>query len=145
MRKHVSVLTDITLFAAGVLVGGWARGHRDLVAPQAPPRVPDSVPSDLHRALVDLAARVAAEESANAQRCADLEARLNEHSAKLSQVPSLQHFTSTMEQLLAKTLQSLDDRFTTQARSIEGLKATVSRTDNLIERVLTATKDLSGL
>jgi hypothetical protein len=41
-----------------------------------------------------------------------------------------------MEQLLSKTLSQLDDRMTTQARSIEVLKTTVSQTDSLLERVL---------
>ena len=41
-----------------------------------------------------------------------------------------------MEQLLTKTMSSLDDRLSTQARSIEVLKTTVSQTDSLLERVL---------
>jgi len=41
-----------------------------------------------------------------------------------------------MEQLLSKTMASLDDRLTTQANSIDVLKATVSQTDSLLERVL---------
>ena len=41
-----------------------------------------------------------------------------------------------MEQLLAKTMTSLDERLTTQAHSIDVLKTTVSQTDSLLERVL---------
>jgi len=41
-----------------------------------------------------------------------------------------------MEQLLSKTMASLDDRLTTQAHSIEVLKTTVAQTDSLLERVL---------
>ena len=41
-----------------------------------------------------------------------------------------------MEQLLTKTMSSLDDRLSTQAHSIEVLKTTVSQTDGLLERVL---------
>jgi uncharacterized coiled-coil protein SlyX len=41
-----------------------------------------------------------------------------------------------MEQLLAKTMSSLDERLSTQAHSIEVLKTTVSQTDSLLERVL---------
>jgi uncharacterized coiled-coil protein SlyX len=41
-----------------------------------------------------------------------------------------------MEQLLSKTMTSLDERLTTQAHSIEALKATVTQTDGLLERVL---------
>lgn len=41
-----------------------------------------------------------------------------------------------MEELLTKTMASLDDRLITQAHSIEVLKTTVSQTDSLLERVL---------
>jgi uncharacterized coiled-coil protein SlyX len=41
-----------------------------------------------------------------------------------------------MEQLLTRTMASLDERLTTQANSIEVLKSTVSQTDSLLERVL---------
>ena len=41
-----------------------------------------------------------------------------------------------MEQLLSKTMMSLDERLTTQAHSIEALKTTVTQTDSLLERVL---------
>jgi uncharacterized coiled-coil protein SlyX len=41
-----------------------------------------------------------------------------------------------MEQLLSKTMTSLDERLTTQAHSIEALKTTVTQTDSLLERVL---------
>ena len=40
-----------------------------------------------------------------------------------------------MEQLLSKTMASLDDRLTTQAHSIEALQTTVSQTDSLLENV----------
>jgi uncharacterized coiled-coil protein SlyX len=50
-----------------------------------------------------------------------------------------------MEQLLSKTMASLDDRLTTQARSIEVLKTTVSQTDSLLERVLESLDSLQTL
>jgi uncharacterized coiled-coil protein SlyX len=49
-----------------------------------------------------------------------------------------------MEQLLSKTMTSLDDRLTTQAHSIEVLKTTVSQTDSLLERVLESLDSLQS-
>jgi len=49
-----------------------------------------------------------------------------------------------MEQLLSKTMSSLDERLTTQARSIEVLKTTVSQTDSLLERVLESLDSLQS-
>ena len=57
-------------------------------------------------------------------------------SAKLAEVPSTAQIVAAMEQLLSKTMTSLDDRLSTQAHSIEVLKTTVSQTDSLLERVL---------
>ena len=50
-----------------------------------------------------------------------------------------------MEQLLTRTMASLDDRLTTQAHSIEVLKSTVSQTDGLLERVLESLDSLQSL
>ncbi len=49
-----------------------------------------------------------------------------------------------MEQLLSKTMSSLDERLTTQAHSIEVLKTTVSQTDSLLERVLESLDSLQS-
>jgi hypothetical protein len=49
-----------------------------------------------------------------------------------------------MEQLIARTMTSLDDRLTNQAHSIEVLKATVSQTDSLLERVLESLDSLQN-
>jgi uncharacterized coiled-coil protein SlyX len=54
----------------------------------------------------------------------------------LGEVPSTAQIVAAMEQLLSKTMASLDDRLSTQAHSIEVLKTTVSQTDSLLERVL---------
>jgi hypothetical protein len=91
---------------------------------------------ELRRALADLESRLAGQESASAHRFGQLEARIEEASAKLGEVPSTQQIVGAMEQLLAKTMASLDERLTTQAQSIEVLKTTVSQTDSLLERVL---------
>ena len=91
---------------------------------------------DLKKALAALEARLQARESADAARFAQVENRLEEHAAKLADVPSTSQIVSAMEQLLSRTMASLDERLTTQAHSIEVLKTTVSQTDSLLERVL---------
>jgi len=89
----------------------------------------------LKRAIVNLEYRLSVQETASA-RFMQLEARLDEHAARLAEVPSTSQIVAAMEQLLSKTMGSLDDRLTTQAHSIEVLKTTVSQTDSLLERVL---------
>jgi hypothetical protein len=88
--------------------------------------------------------RIAAREAASAERfgemVARLDKRLDEHAARLAEVPTTPQIVSAMEQMLSKTMAatmaSLDERLTTQARSIEVLTTTVSQTDNLLEKVL---------
>ena len=143
MSKDLNVLSELAIFVAGALaVGLVTSGRREKMpageaASVPPPRRSDAPGvADLKRALAEFEARLAGQESASAQRFGQLEARLEETSAKLSEVPSTQQIVGAMEQLLAKTMASLDDRLTTQAQSIEVLKTTVSQTDSLLERVL---------
>jgi uncharacterized coiled-coil protein SlyX len=97
----------------------------------------DSIAADeLKRSLAGLEARLQAREATDAARFAQLEVRVEEHAGKLRDVPSTGQIVAAMEQLLSKTMASLDDRLTTQAHSIEVLKTTVSQTDSLLERVL---------
>jgi acyl carrier protein len=98
----------------------------------------DSVAAqDLKLSLMsELEARLNAADAANATRLTQIEARLEEHAAKLADVPSTAQLVAAMEGLLTKTMASLDERLTTQAHSIEVLKTTVSQTDTLLERVL---------
>jgi len=91
---------------------------------------------DLKRSLSDLEARVEARQAADAERFSKVESRLEEHTAQLKDVPSTTQIVAAMEQLLVKTMSSLDERLSTQAHSIDVLKATVSQTDSLLERVL---------
>jgi len=91
---------------------------------------------ELRNSLANLDARLTTQDSATAERFTKVEARLEEHAAKLAEVPSTAQIVAAMEQLLSKTMASLDDRLTTQAHSIEVLKTTVSQTDSLLERVL---------
>ena len=144
MGKESNVLSTVAIFVAGAVAAGLVAGRRRDKAPAAPavPASPLPHPGDsvavleLRRALVDLENRVAVQESSSTQRFGQIEARIEEQSAKLAELPSTQQIVSAMEQLLAKTMASLDDRLTTQAQSIEVLKTTVSQTDSLLERVL---------
>lgn len=95
-----------------------------------------SAVKDLKRSLAGLESRLADQETANSVRFSQVEARLDEHATKLADVPSTTQIVAAMEQLLARTMSSLDERLTTQAHSIEVLKTTVSQTDSLLERVL---------
>src|ERR1017187_3688868 len=94
-------------------------------------RLQDRESADAARFAAD-AARFAAD----AARFAQVENRLEEHSARLADVPSTSQIVAAMEQLLSKTMASLEDPSTTQANSIDVLKTTVSQTDSLLERVL---------
>jgi|KBSSwiStaDraftv2_1062776.scaffolds.fasta_scaffold113263_3 uncharacterized coiled-coil protein SlyX len=133
MRKDLSVLSEVGIFLAGALAVGLLTGRRRA----APPATPAARTADeespaiaaLQRAVADMETRLAAQESTSAARFGHLEARLNE-------VPTTDQIVGAMEQLLARTMSSLDERLTTQAQSIEVLKGTVSQTDRLLERVL---------
>jgi uncharacterized coiled-coil protein SlyX len=106
----------------------------------------DSAANDaLKRSLADLEVRLQAREAADAERFAQIEVRLDEQAAKLNDVPSTAQIVAAMEQLLTRTMASLDERLTTQADSIEVLKSTVAQTDSLLERVLESLDSLQSL
>jgi hypothetical protein len=88
---------------------------------------------------------VAANEAANASRFDQIEAKLDEHAVRLADVPSTAQIVSAMEQLLAKTMSSLDDRLNSQAKSIDTVKTTVAQTDTLLERVLESLDSLQSI
>jgi chromosome segregation ATPase len=141
MRKDINVLSEVAIFLAGALAAGLMTSRRREAAPAAPatpPAASGESPSvvELRRALAELEARLSGQESASSQRFGQLEARIEEQSAKLAEVPSTKQIVGAMEQLLSKTMASLDERLTTQAQSIEVLRTTVSQTDSLLERVL---------
>ena len=96
------------------------------------------------RDFADLGSRLEAQESANATRFAQVETRLDEHASKLADIPSTSQIVAAMEQLLSKTMTSLDERLTTQAHSIEALKTTATQTDSLLERVLESLDSLES-
>ena len=126
----MNYIPRLAVFLAGIAAGaivGNRRGERG-----ADP----GLSQDVKKSLDGLEAKLVEHETANSTRFAAIETRLDEHAQKLTDVPSTSQIVAAMEQLLSKTMASLDDRLTTQARSIEVLKTTVSQTDSLLERVL---------
>ena len=136
MRKDLNVLSELAIFVAGALAVGLVTGRRKGAAPTAASQSDPASVAELRKALAELETRLAGQESTSAQRFGQLEAKIEETTAKLVEVPSTQQIVGAMETLLAKTMASLDERLTTQAQSIEVLKTTVSQTDSLLERVL---------
>jgi chromosome segregation ATPase len=127
----------MAIFLAGVAAGAVALQRRK------PGMEPEAV-EELKRSLAAMDSRLQAKESADQTRFTQIEARLEEHSARLADVPSTTQIVAAMEQLLSKTMSSLDDRLTTQAQSIETLRVTVSQTDGLLERVLESLDSLQN-
>jgi len=130
MSRVLNYVPRVALFLAGAAVAAVvlprrARGGMD-----------DASAGEGKRTLADLEARLRAREAADAEHFARLEQRLEEHAAKLADAPSTAQIVAAMEQLLAKTMASLDERLATQAHSVHVLKTTVSQTDSLLERVL---------
>ena len=120
MRKDVKLAPEIALVLAGLLLMRWTRNHREATARMVAPTPGDSTQiTELRRALAELDTRLSRQESASAQRFADLEARLGECSAKLSELPSSKQIVAAMEQLLARTMASLGQRLSTQAQAIQ--------------------------
>jgi len=132
------MIPRVAIFLAGVAAGALTGSRRERrgMDPAALRELKDS--------LAGLETRLSAQDSATATRFAQVEARLEEHTAKLADVPSTSQIVAAMEQLLAKTMSSLDDRLSSQAHSIEVLKTTVSQTDSLLERVLESLDSLQS-
>lgn len=133
-----NILSGVGFFVAGLLAAGLLAGRRreDFAPAATPGPTPVRGSENWNRAIADLDRRVAAQEAANIERFAAVEAKIDEQATRLSDLPSTQQIVGAMEQLIAKTMTSLDDRLTNQAHSIEVLKTTVSQTDSLLERVL---------
>jgi len=129
MSKALSYVPRAAIFLAGVAAGVLAR-------PREASGADAEAIKDLRRSVGDLEARLTAQETAQANRLGQIETRLEDHAAKLENIPSTTQIVAAMEQLLSKTMSSLDERLTTQAHSIEVLKTTVTQTDSLLERVL---------
>lgn len=130
MEKPLNIVPRVVIFLAGVAAGALTLSRRERGG------VDPAITEDLKNSISRLESRLAAQESANAARFTQIEVRLEEHAGKLAEVPSTAQIVAAMEQLLSRTMASLDERLTTQAHSIEVLKTTVSQTDSLLERVL---------
>jgi len=132
MPRTLNYLPRVAIFLAGIAAGALTSVRRERGRAGMDPAALE----DLKSSLASLETRLTEQDSATAARFTQVEARLEEHAVKLSEVPSTAQIVAAMEQLLSKTMSSLDDRLTTQAHSIEVLKTTVSQTDSLLERVL---------
>ena len=137
MSRVLSYAPRVAIFLAGVAAAA-------ITLPRHRGGGMDSATAvELKRSLAGLEARLQGRETVDAERFAagearfaQVESRLEEHATRLADVPSTSQIVAAMEQLLSKTMASLDDRLTNQANSIDVLKATVSQTDSLLERVL---------
>jgi hypothetical protein len=138
MSRVLNYVPRVAIFLAGVAAAAITLPNRER-------RVDNAGTDDLRLSLSDLEARVEAQKAADAARFVQIEAQLEKHAAKLKDVPSTSQIVAAMEQLLTKTMSSLDDRLSTQALSIEVLKATVSQTDGLLERVLESLDSLQSV
>jgi hypothetical protein len=130
MSRVLNYVPRVAIFLAGIAAGALGGSRRERASSDP------AAAQELKRLLMGVEDRLAAQASASAGRFTQIETRLDEHEAKLANVPSTSEIVAAMEQLLAKTMSSLDDRLTTQAHSIDVLKTTVSQTDSLLERVL---------
>jgi chromosome segregation ATPase len=129
MQNAIKMVPRVAIFLAGIAAGALTVSRRE-------GSKTDAGTGELKNAINNLENRLTAQESANANRLSQIEARLDEHASKLAEVPTTSQIVGAMEQLLAKTMASLDERLTAQAQSIEVLKTTVAQTDGLLERVL---------
>jgi chromosome segregation ATPase len=149
MSRTIGILPGVAAFLAGVAAGALTNSLRERAGAEPAAGASGnaagaSANQDLKQALAALEGRIMAQETANSGRFAQMEARLDEHATKLADVPSTTQIVAAMEQLLSKTMASLDDRLTSQARSIDTLKTTVSQTDSLLERVLESLDSLQS-
>ncbi len=136
MQADRAQISRIAILAAGFAVGAISRAlankrqAHEIIA--------------LKRALAEAQASFASRqqewearrEAEWSERFVRIEARLEEHENRLNELPSTGQIVTAMEELLSKTMQSLNQRLSAQSDSIEILKTTVSQTDGLLERVL---------
>jgi uncharacterized coiled-coil protein SlyX len=130
----------VAAFLAGVAAGVLTGGSRERSGAASA-----SGNSELKTALDGLEVRISAQETLNAARFGQIEAKLEDHSVRMADMPSTSQIVSAMEQILARTMSSLDERLNSQARSIDTLKTTVAQTDSLLERVLESLDSLQSM
>lgn len=137
MSDLIKLVPRAALFLAGIAAGAWTLSRREGSGMNA------VALTGLKQSLTDLQGRLDSQEAAQSVRLERIETRLdehavvlNDHTQRLADVPSTSQIVAAMEQLLQKTMTSLDERLTTQAHSIDVLNTTVAQTDSLLERVL---------
>jgi hypothetical protein len=141
MSKSIGIFPAAAAFLAGAAAGVLTVNTRQKNSAEHSGLIPDP---ETRTMLSNLEERLSAQETAAAARFAELESRLGDHAARLAAVPTTSQIVSAMEQILARTMSSLDERLTSQARAIETLKTTVTQTDNLLERVLESLDSLQS-
>ena len=139
MSKDSHLLSEVGIFLAGAIAVGILTARRT-----EPRRGPSDVGS-VTKGFEEEQTKAAALDAALAARLAKIEERLNQHEARLAEIPSTQQIVAAMEQLISKMVNSLDERFKSQAQSIEVLKGTVTQTDGLLERVLESLESLQSV
>jgi chromosome segregation ATPase len=140
MPRTIQYLPRVAIFLAGIAAGALSSARRG----RGGAGMDSAAIEELKASLANLDTRLTAQDSAASARFTKVETRLEEHAAKLAEMPSTAQIVAAMEQLLSRTMTSLDDRLTTQAHSIEVLKTTVSQTDSLLERVLESLDSLQS-
>ncbi len=128
MAGVIKSIPRVAIFLVGMAAGAIAGGRRG--------RAPKQEIGELKATLAELESRLRAHERDTGIRFDQLEATVDQHESRLAEIPSTQQIVGAMEQLLAKTMTSLDERLAAQSHSIDVLKTTVSQTDDLLERVL---------
>lgn len=128
MQAERAQISRVAILVAGFAAGALSRAlansrhEREIAA--------------LKRSLSESENRFSRQEQGWQERLGKIEARLDEHEVRLNDVPSTGQIVAAMEELLSKTMLSLNQRLSAQADSIELLKTTVAQTDGLLERVL---------
>jgi len=128
MGRPLRYISGLAFFVAGAATAAMASRRRGQAS--------NADTEELKRAVERLEARLQAQETATEERLSRVESTVAAQAAKLSEIPSTAQIVAAMEQLLTKTMSSLDDRLSNQANAIDVLKTTVSQTDGLLERVL---------
>jgi len=99
-------------------------------------REPGSSSAQTVAAIATLESTVAALTARYDDRLAAVDSRLNDHDAKLKELPTLAQVVSTMEEMLSSTMSDLDSKLFEQVRSIEVLRTMVASSDELMGKVL---------
>jgi ATP-dependent Clp protease ATP-binding subunit ClpA len=143
MPKQVNWISEVALFLAGGLLAASVRRVRSPLhcpcAGETGQERPDV--SEICTALCQLERRLTKEASTTDIRLAAIEARIEEHSAKLAEIPAIQQIVSAIEQTLTKAIAPIHERLSGQDQAMTSLKAAVGRSDRLIDRVLELAKE----